>query len=56
MQWLHSSVKNRLFCKKIFKSKIWNTQAASYDFLGMCPGHETAEFYEDRLKHITSST
>jgi len=27
---------------KVFKSGIWNTQAASYNFLWMYPGHESA--------------
>jgi len=33
MQWWHSKVlKAGCSVRKIFKSRIWNTQAASYDF------------------------
>jgi len=36
MQWWHSKVlKAGCSVRKILKSRIWNTQAASYDFLGM---------------------
>jgi len=51
MQWWHSKVlKTGCSIRKIFKSRIWNTRAASYYFLGMYPGHEPAKFCDDPLK------
>jgi len=34
---------------------MWNTQAASFNFLGMYPGHESAKFCDDPLKPINPS-
>jgi len=44
------SVKNRLFCHKKNINLEWNTQAASYNFLRMYPGHEPAKFCDNPFK------
>jgi len=56
MQWWHSKVlKTGCSVRNVFKSEMWNTQAASYNVLGMYPGHEPAKFCDNPLKHINSS-
>jgi len=44
-QWWHSKVlKTDCSVRKNFKSRIWNTQAASYNFLGMYQGMNQQNF------------